>query len=344
MGDTCYPWEYEDEVPTGIFTPHCHPGSNEDSLLCFFRLSYCLWYDSLEQLGHWHWDEIMSGFRLCGMAAMFLWFLEFARAMHCNLPGPVDPPEPVDVVPGSVDPPEPVDAVPEPVEPPQPVEEVPGPAAAAVDEDRPAAALDEERPELAAVEERPVPLCSAPPGREDGLTLAIQALTRSVDNLAAAFNGMRPGSVAPGSVAPGSVVPWRASAGPRQRRRQRCKECGPCLAKLAAGVSRPPCESWAAVPGLERDSAGRFLPRTPAKREPAGDESDALDMAEEFNIDDLLASPVPAEKKAKSKKRRKLPPDLSSKDHRDGHGGPGHDGDGHGGPDGGCGAPVEVGT
>ena len=178
------------------------------------------------------------------------------------------------------------------------------------------------------------------------MTLAIQALPRSVDNLAVAFNGMRPGSVAPGSVAPGSVVPWRASAGPRQRRRQRCKECGSCLAKLAAGVSRPPCESWAAVPGLERD-----LPRTPAKREPAGDESDALDMAEEFNIDDLLASRVPGEKKAKSKKRRKLPPDLSSKDHRDGHGDPGHDGDGHGadedghgGPDGGCGAPVEVGN
>ncbi|CAE7763635.1 N118, partial [Symbiodinium microadriaticum] len=42
---------------------------------------------------------------------------------------------------------------------------------------------------------------------------------------------------------------------------------------------------------------------------------------EEFNIDALLASPVPAKKK--SKKRRKLPPDLSSdrhKDHRDGHG------------------------
>ena len=302
MGDTCYPWEYEDEVPTGIFTPHCHPGSHEDSLLCFFRLSYCLWYDSLEQLGHWHWDEIMAGFRACGVVVMVLWFLEFARAMHGDHSLP-EVPEPAAA---AVD------------------EDVPEPAAA-VDEDRPelAAALDEERPELAAVEERPVPelLCSAPPGREDGLTLAIQALTRSVDNLAVAFNGMRPGSVAPGS-----VVPWRASAGPRQRRRQRCKECGPCLAKLAAGVSRPPCESWAAVPGLERDSAGRFLPRTPAKREPAGDESDALDMAEEFNIDDLLASPVSAEKKSKSKKRRKLPPDLSSdrhKDHRDGHGGAG---------------------
>ena len=84
--------------------------------------------------------------------------------------------------------------------------ETPEPAAA-VDEDRPAAALDEERPELAAVEGAvPELLCSAPPGREDGLTLAIQALARSVDNLAVAFNGMRPGSVAPSSVAPGSVV------------------------------------------------------------------------------------------------------------------------------------------
>ena len=82
MGDTCYPWEYEGEVPTGIFTPHCHPWSHEDSLLCFFRLSYCLWYDFLE----YHWEQIMSGFRLCGVAVMVLWFLEFARAMHGSLP------------------------------------------------------------------------------------------------------------------------------------------------------------------------------------------------------------------------------------------------------------------
>ena len=310
----------------------------------------------------------MSGFRLCGMAAMFLWFLEFARAMHCNhsLPGPVDPPEPVDVVPGPVDPPEPVDAVPEPVEPPQPVEEVPGPAAAAVDEDRPAAALDEERPELAAVdEERPVPQTPVPAAALHSLSFAIDGLARAISSRPASV----PGSVVPLRAsgarvmgAPDSVVPLRAPntpVGPRQRRRQRCRECGPCLAKLAAGVSRPLCETWAAVPDLERDGAGRFLPRTPAKREAGGGEEsgqddDALDKEEEFNIDDLLASPVPAEKKSKSKKRRKLPPDLSSKDHRDGHGGPGHDGDGHGGPghdgdghgglDGGCGAPVEVGN
>ena len=98
---------------------------------------------------------------------------------------------------------------------------------------------------------------------------------------------------------------------------------------------------WA-VPGEARGGSQQ----TPLQ---VSDESDALDMAEEFNIDDLLASPVPAEKKAKSKKRRKLPPDLSSKGHRDGHGGHGGPGDGHGGagdghggPDGGCGAPVEV--
>ena len=238
------------------------------------------------------------------------------------------------------------------VETPEPAAAVETPEpAAAVDEGRPAAALDEE--ELAAVEERPVPqtpvvepvaTCS-----EDRLAAALHSLSFAIDGLARAISS-RPASV-PGSVvplrgaramgAPGSVVP--STPGPR--RGQRCRECGPCLAKLAAGVSRPPCESWAAVPGLERDSAGRFLPRTPAKREPAGDESDALDTAEEFNIDDLLASPVPAEKKAKSKKRRKLPPHLSSKDHRD-HGGPGdgHGGAGDGRGPGGCGAPVEVGN
>ena len=235
-----------------------------------------------------------------------------------------------------------------------PAVETPEPAAA-VDEDRPAAALDEERPELAAVEEKPVPqtpvvepvaTCS-----EDRLAAALHSLSFAIDGLARAISS-RPASV-PGvplraSGARAMGAPGSAPTTPGPRRRQRCRECGPCLAKLAAGVSRPPCESWAVVPGLERDSAGRFLPRTPAKREPAGDESDALDMAEEFNIDDLLASPVPAEKKAKSKKRRKLPPDLSSKDHRDGHGGAGDGhggaGDGHGGPDGGCGAPVEVGN
>ncbi|OLP94163.1 Uncharacterized protein C31G5.21 [Symbiodinium microadriaticum] len=61
---------------------------------------------------------------------------------------------------------------------------------------------------------------------------------------------------------------------------------------------------WA-VPGDRQRGAiaRRFLPRTPAKRE-----------EEEFNIDALLASPVPAKKK--SKKRRKLPPDLSSDRHK----------------------------
>ena len=184
-------------------------------------------------------------------------------------------------------------------------------------------------------------VAAAPPGREDRLTEAIHALTRSVDNLAVAFSGM----ARPASVAPGSVVPWRASGtpGPRGRRRQRCKECGPCLAKLAAGVSRPPCESWAALPGLERDSAGRFLPRTPAKREAGGDESgqdeDALDKEEEFNIDDLLASPVSAEKKPK--KRRKNPLPLPLPERREDLG----PGDRGGSPDGGPGgAPVEVGA
>ena len=342
MGDpsVCYPWEYEDEVFTGIFTPHCHPGSHDDSLLCFFRLSYCLWYDSLEQLGHWHWDEIMAGFRACGVVVMVLWFLEFARARHdCtrsdhSLPEPVDPPEPV----------EPVEEVPEPAaaavdedRPELPAVEGRGQscqrrrwrrlcqswqrrrwrrlelAAAAVDEDRPeselAAALDEERPvpELAAVEERPVPelLCSAPPGREDRLTLTIQALTRSVDNLAVAFNGMRRASVAPGSVAPGSVVPWRASGTPSSAKEAaEMQGVWTVPGEARSGSQQDP---WAAVPGLERDSAGRFLPRTPAKREPAGDESDALDMAEEFNIDDLLASPVSAEKKPKKRRKNPLP-------------------------------------
>ena len=31
MGDTsvCYPWEYEDEVPTGTYLPNCHPGKRK---------------------------------------------------------------------------------------------------------------------------------------------------------------------------------------------------------------------------------------------------------------------------------------------------------------------------
>ena len=183
MGDTCYPWEYEGEVPTGIFTPHCHPWSHEESLLCFFRLSYCLWYDSLEQLGHWHWDAIMSGFCACGVVVMVLWFLEFAGAMHHSLPevpgltaASVDEDRPelpsvegelpaaegelpaaegeLPAVEGEL----PAAAVETP-EPPAAAVETPEPPAAAVDEDRPAAALDEEMPEL--VEERPVPPESA---------------------------------------------------------------------------------------------------------------------------------------------------------------------------------------
>ena len=89
----------------------------------------------LEQLGHWHWDEIMSGFRLCGVVVMVLWFLEFARAMHGSLP------------------------------------EVPEPAATAVDElpaeDMPAAAVGEGQAEEAgpvpAEEPGPVPAEEAGP-------------------------------------------------------------------------------------------------------------------------------------------------------------------------------------
>ena len=124
MGDpsVCYPWEYEYEgPPTGTLTPHCHPGDSDDSLLCFFRFSYCLWYDSLEQLGHWHWDEIMSGFRACGVVVMVLWFLEFARAMHGDHSLP-EVPEPAAAA----------------------VDELP-----AVDEDTPAAAVGEGQAEEA---------------------------------------------------------------------------------------------------------------------------------------------------------------------------------------------------
>ena len=198
------------------------------------------------------------------------------------------------------------------------VVETPEPAAA-VETPEPAAAVDEGRPaaaldeeELAAVEERPVPQT---PVVEPVATCSEDRLAAALHSLSFAIDGLaRAISSLPASV-PGSVVPLRSGA-------------------RAMGAP------------------GSVVPsRTPAKREPAGDESDALDMAEEFNIDDLLAAPVPGEKKAKSKKRRKLPPDLSSKGHRDGHGGPGDGhggagdghggaGDGHGGPGGGCGAPV----
>ena len=345
MGDTsvCYPWEYEGEVPTGTLTPHCHPGDSDDSLLCFFRLSYCLWYDSLEQLGHWHWDEIMAGFRACGVVVMVLWFLEFARAMHGE-----DRPE--------------LPAVDE-DRPELPAVEGERPELPAVEGERPelpAAAVETPVPELAAAavdEERPVPETPVPePLEATSPEDRLAALSFSIDGLALAISS-RPASVAPGSVvplratgarasAPDSAVPLRAptTPGPRGRRRQRCRECGPCLAKLAAGVSRPPSESWAAVPGLERDSAGRFLPRTPAKREAGGDESsqddDALDKEEEFNIDDLLASPVPAEKKAK-KRRKRNPLPLPLPERREDLG----PGDRGGSPDGGPGgAPVEVGN
>ena len=90
MGDTsvCYFWEYEDEgPPTGTFTPNCHPRDSEDSLLCFFKLSYCLWYDFYqEQRSYWHFDEteaLMAGFRACGMVVMAWWACAVvARAME----------------------------------------------------------------------------------------------------------------------------------------------------------------------------------------------------------------------------------------------------------------------
>ena len=219
MGDTCYPWEYDYECPpTGIFTPHCHPGDSDHSLLCYFRFSYCLWYDSLEQLGHWHWDEIMSGFCLCGMAAMFLWFLEFAGAMHHSLPevpgltaasvGEDRPELPsvegdlpaaegelpavegelpaaegeVSAVEGELPA---VEGELPAAEGELPAVETPEPAAA-VDEDRPAAALDEERPELAAVEEKPVPQTPVVEPvatcSEDRLAAALQSLSFAIDN------------------------------------------------------------------------------------------------------------------------------------------------------------------
>ena len=181
----------------------------------------------------------MAGFRACGIAVMAWWACAVvAHAMERVLPS-----EPEERAPSE----DSLDRFTAELE-----REVVAASTGSMQQwEDPEAVSDNEAP-------APEPVLSAAGPEDSRLSDAMHALSRSIDGLAMAIGSSGMGR--PASAVPGSVAPWRAPGTPGPR--QRCKECEPCLAKLAAGVNRPPCETWAAAPGLERDSAGRFLPRT----------------------------------------------------------------------------------